>query len=238
LEQQLSPGEVISEAQANTTDQESIMAISKRTRFEVLRRDNHTCRYCRSVENPLTVDHVVAVSLGGSDAPENLVAACRDCNAGKASSTADNAIVAEISDKAVRWAAAMRLASERIAAQRKEEDAYCLAFLDEWDKRSWYTPHDWRGSLVQIRNAGLPINEVLDAADIALCARNVDDRWRYFCGVAWKKVNRLQEQALAVIAEQEPAEELIDLHHLLCYVIEGTYAKEAVCHRLEPWLAA
>jgi len=26
------------------------MAVSKRTRFEVLRRDNHTCRYCRSTE--------------------------------------------------------------------------------------------------------------------------------------------------------------------------------------------
>ena len=63
------------------------MAIPKRTRFEVLRRDNHTCRYCRSTDNPLTIDHVTPVSLGGTDDPSNLVAACRDCNAGKASSS-------------------------------------------------------------------------------------------------------------------------------------------------------
>jgi hypothetical protein len=31
------------------------MAVSKRTRFEVLRRDNYTCRYCRSAENSLRV---------------------------------------------------------------------------------------------------------------------------------------------------------------------------------------
>lgn len=32
------------------------MAVSKRTRFEVLRRDDYTCRYCRSRENALTID--------------------------------------------------------------------------------------------------------------------------------------------------------------------------------------
>ena len=40
------------------------MAVSKRTRFEVLRRDNFTCRYCRSTDNELTVDHVTPVALG------------------------------------------------------------------------------------------------------------------------------------------------------------------------------
>lgn len=33
------------------------MAVTKRTRFEVLRRDNYTCRYCRSTDGALTVDH-------------------------------------------------------------------------------------------------------------------------------------------------------------------------------------
>ena len=55
------------------------MAVSKRTRFEVLRRDDYTCRYCRSTENPLTIDHVVPEALGGGNDPSNLVAACRDC---------------------------------------------------------------------------------------------------------------------------------------------------------------
>ena len=85
------------------------MAIPKRTRFEVLRRDNHTCRYCRSTEGQLTVDHVTPVALGGTDDPSNLVAACRGCNAGKASSNPDEATVAQVQDDALRWAAARRL---------------------------------------------------------------------------------------------------------------------------------
>lgn len=40
------------------------MAVSKRTRFEVLRRDDFTCRYCRSKDSELHVDHVTPVSLG------------------------------------------------------------------------------------------------------------------------------------------------------------------------------
>lgn len=58
------------------------MAVSKRLRYEILRRDNHTCRYCGATapDVKLTVDHVVPVALGGSDVPTNLVAACDACN--------------------------------------------------------------------------------------------------------------------------------------------------------------
>jgi 5-methylcytosine-specific restriction endonuclease McrA len=69
------------------------MTVSKRARYEVLRRDNHTCRYCggKAPDVALTVDHVTPVALGGTDGPGNLVAACRDCNAGKAASHPDAA---------------------------------------------------------------------------------------------------------------------------------------------------
>jgi 5-methylcytosine-specific restriction endonuclease McrA len=61
--------------------------ISKRLRYEILRRDGHHCRYCGlgSDEVTITVDHVIPTALGGTDDPSNLVAACRDCNSGKAS---------------------------------------------------------------------------------------------------------------------------------------------------------
>ena len=41
------------------------MAVSKRLRYEILRRDNHTCRYCgeSAPDVKLTIDHVVPVSL-------------------------------------------------------------------------------------------------------------------------------------------------------------------------------
>lgn len=81
------------------------MAVSKRLRYEVLRRDNHACRYCgRSAPDvALTVDHVVPVALGGSDDPGNLVTACRDCNSGKSASSPDAPIVANVADDALRW---------------------------------------------------------------------------------------------------------------------------------------
>lgn len=61
------------------------MAIGKAVRFEILKRDNFTCQYCgrKPPEVTLEVDHIIARAQGGSDLPENLLAACFDCNRGK-----------------------------------------------------------------------------------------------------------------------------------------------------------
>jgi 5-methylcytosine-specific restriction endonuclease McrA len=55
------------------------MAVSKRLRYEILRRDNYACRYCGATapDVKLNVDHVIPQSLGGSDKPDNLVTSCR-----------------------------------------------------------------------------------------------------------------------------------------------------------------
>ena len=97
------------------------MAVSKRLRFEVLRRDNHACRYCggSAPDVTLTVDHVVPVALGGSDDPSNLVAACRDCNSGKSSVPPDAVLVSDVSQDALRWARAM----EQVTVIRQSERA-------------------------------------------------------------------------------------------------------------------
>lgn len=63
------------------------MPVSKRMRYEVLRRDGYACRYCgtRGAEAALVVDHVTPRALGGKDEPSNLVTACEPCNTGKSS---------------------------------------------------------------------------------------------------------------------------------------------------------
>lgn len=63
------------------------MAVSKRLRYEILRRDSHTCRYCgaSAPDAPLRVDHVTPVALGGTDHPSNLATSCEPCNSGKSS---------------------------------------------------------------------------------------------------------------------------------------------------------
>lgn len=55
-------------------------------RPEVLKRDGLNCVYCLSTER-IVIDHVVPVSQGGPTRVENLVAACKRCNAGKAGRT-------------------------------------------------------------------------------------------------------------------------------------------------------
>jgi 5-methylcytosine-specific restriction endonuclease McrA len=57
----------------------------QRLRWQVLERDNFTCRYCgQSAPNVvLEADHVIPVADGGDDSMENLVTACRSCNQGK-----------------------------------------------------------------------------------------------------------------------------------------------------------
>lgn len=52
-------------------------------RHAILARDGERCRYCGTFDGPFQIDHVWPIALGGGDEPENLVVACRTCNASK-----------------------------------------------------------------------------------------------------------------------------------------------------------
>ena len=66
--------------------------ISPKLRFEILKRDNWTCRYCgaNAPEFKLVIDHLIPVKAGGTDDYFNLVVACFDCNAGKSARKLDD----------------------------------------------------------------------------------------------------------------------------------------------------
>lgn len=59
--------------------------ISKSMRFDVMRRDNFTCRLCGAIgkDTPLEVDHIIPHSKGGSATLDNLQTLCINCNRGK-----------------------------------------------------------------------------------------------------------------------------------------------------------
>lgn len=61
------------------------IAISKKVRFEVFKRDGFKCQYCgRSAPDViLHVDHINPVSNGGNNDIMNLVTSCSECNLGK-----------------------------------------------------------------------------------------------------------------------------------------------------------
>ena len=80
------------------------MAITKRTRFEIFKRDSFTCRYCgrKSPEVVLEIDHVIPKSKRGRDDGMNLVTSCFDCNRGKSDKNLSEIITGEDPhDKAV-----------------------------------------------------------------------------------------------------------------------------------------
>ena len=189
------------------------MAVSKRTRYEVLRRDNHTCRYCGGTapEVVLTVDHVVPVSLGGSDDPSNLVAACKDCNAGKASSHPDAPLVADVEADALRWAAAIKLAAQSQSEDLKRLEEFAGIFDECWNNWTYGDgepvprPVNWRDSIEQFELAGVRQKVIVDAIRVAMTNPRVtpDATWRYFCGICWRRVDEIREGAAARIAAEE-----------------------------------
>lgn len=192
------------------------MAVSKRTRYEVLRRDNHACRYCGQMapDVKLTVDHVMPTALGGSDAPDNLVAACRDCNAGKSSTSPDAHLVADVAAKALEWGRAIDRYHAVRMADRRKRDAYVRRFEKAWnewgygrgeDRKRIPKPADWKPTMWQFYGLGLPIAEVEDAVTIACSNRMVDldNIYRYMCGVLWNKVREMQDGAQALLAAEE-----------------------------------
>lgn len=189
------------------------MAISKRLRYEVLRRDNHACRYCGGAapDVSLTVDHVVPVALGGTDNPENLATACLDCNTGKSSSNPDAPLVADVEQDALRWAAARERALALLAAEREKQDDYVAHFFGYWGAAAppfAHLPPDFESSIVGFYESGLPLRELEYAIDVACSARHVEQRrrFKYMCGIAWRLIEKINS-ATEEIARTEEADE-------------------------------
>ena len=59
--------------------------VCKSKRIKVMHRDKQTCQYCGELVDweTYTLDHINPKTLGGDNALENLVVACRSCNSTK-----------------------------------------------------------------------------------------------------------------------------------------------------------
>lgn len=57
-------------------------------RLQIFQRDNYTCAYCgkADLENP-HCDHILPVSRGGINDPDNLTTSCETCNLSKGART-------------------------------------------------------------------------------------------------------------------------------------------------------
>jgi hypothetical protein len=218
------------------------MTVSKSLRFQVLRRDNHTCRYCgRSApEVRITVDHVVPEALGGPDTAENLMAACSDCNAGKSATPPDAARVADVRDDALKWSAAVRAVAQEMVADVARLDRSRAEFEVEWYR--WNTrsgpaplPGNWRETVDNFVAVGLPMPVLLECINITMGRSKVgpDAKFRYMCGVAWKRVSELQQAALHRVAR--PAPEAAMRQGSGDQVISSLFGNFEWCDRPDEW---
>jgi hypothetical protein len=195
------------------------MPATARLRFEVLRRDNHTCRYCgRSAPAvKLTVDAVVPEALGGSHKdPANLVTACAECNSGKASVQPDAPLVADVEQDALRWARARQVArDEMLGDWIGREISRDRAEVDEawtkWKIDGQPLPRlpDWKQAVDRFLAEGLDsevLGECIELAMGRVARRSLPpaSAWQYMCGIAWNKIRELDKRTRELLDGAEP----------------------------------
>lgn len=186
--------------------------VTKRLRYEILRRDGFRCRYCGATpaEAELRIDHVIPEALGGPSVPSNLATACHPCNSGKSSVPPEAPIVEQVADDALRWSAAMERAASEMEARLRKRDDQNLVFLNEWTAYTYggsaeqtvQLDPNWSTSVTRLRTAGLTDPLIVEAVKATMGANRVlpENRFRYFCGVAWNMVSEMQANAQQIAA--------------------------------------
>jgi hypothetical protein len=172
------------------------MAISKRLRFEVFKRDGFRCAYCGNSPEQcvLEVDHIEPRAKGGDDDTDNLITACFNCNRGKADVPL-SATPQALADKAAMVAEREEQIREYrevidAARQRQMKDVWLVAepFMEMFRLDGMRRDH--LASIKMFLNK-LDFYNVADAMEIA-CDRLPDsdgaDVFRYFAGVCWTKI--------------------------------------------------
>jgi hypothetical protein len=184
------------------------MAISKKIRFEIFKRDNFTCRYCgkKPPEVMLEMDHLMPISEGGKDDLNNLLTSCFNCNRGKGkilidtlpnSITENLAIIKEQQKQTKQYYQFI----ERIE-QQKENDLreigryYFNLFAKTKKTHDQYIFAGAYKASIKIFLKSFTKYEIIEAIDIAFgkFGRGIgeydrDRVFRYMCGVLhnWKK---------------------------------------------------
>jgi hypothetical protein len=167
-------------------------ALSKKTRFDVFKRDGFVCQYCGAHPPAviLHVDHIHPVAEGGDNDTDNLITACEPCNLGKGArklsvapeSLSDKAArIAEAEAQLAGWTAVLEAKRERL-----EDEAWevVYALTGKGEIR--------RDHLQSVKRfvERLGVSAVIDAAEIAR-ARTLwseSKTFKYFCGVCWGKI--------------------------------------------------
>lgn len=187
------------------------MAISVRTRFEVFKRDEFTCRYCgrKSPDVVLEADHIVPVCNGGSDDPINLTTACWDCNRGKSGKALSEVMTGEDPhDKAILILERERQLEEYnrvLAGDRRRREAMAWDLIRYWKTELGHVlsdeepmkigRQDWNWLYSTL--TWCPSEQVRNFMDVALSrGRSSDFKYVAGCCKNWRE-QRIQAAELA-----------------------------------------
>lgn len=177
------------------------MAITKKLRFEVFKRDGFVCQYCgrRPPEVILEIDHIIPKKKKGRDDFENLITACFDCNRGKGAR--DLKVSPEIlSDKTKQLKEKELQLKEFYKYQEKikKRTGVDIDYLDEvWhqlsEEKEGYTFTEQARR--QVKNLLRNFNkyEIEEAMEIAWTRRYLKNRFAYMCGILWTKKRQREE---------------------------------------------
>lgn len=149
--------------------------LSKKTRFEVFKRDKFTCQYCGRMapDVVLEVDHIKPVAEGGTNKLINLITSCRDCNRGKgkvklsddAEIKKQQAQLAELAEKREQLKMLMEWRTELAGIQQEEVEYIC----EYWAAKngSYHLNEAGKATAMGLlKQFSLP--EILDAIDISI----------------------------------------------------------------------
>ena len=194
------------------------MAVNRRLRFEVLKRDGFRCQYCglESREGAgLVVDHVIPVALGGADDANNLVACCRECNSGKSSTKLPDATVERVTAAAVEHAEAISMDAARRKQDWEQRGGIVESFRKSWDawtypnahgqERTYTLPPNYRQTIVKLAARGLGPFDFEELVEVAMLSQ-ATDRFRYFAGRCWKRLDQIEERIAPKGSSEEEEE--------------------------------
>ena len=155
-------------------DPKKRIAIGKKQRFEVFKRDSFTCQYCgsKAPDVVLHVDHINPVSKGGENEIINLITSCVSCNLGKSDRLLTDKTSIEMQRKQLEELAERRDQLEMMLAWRDSLKGLDDDIVDEVAIRiEDYIPgntiNDHGKSLIRKWLKKYSIEELLDAAEIA-----------------------------------------------------------------------
>jgi hypothetical protein len=170
-------------------------------RFEIFKRDKFTCRYCggKSPEAILEIDHVLPLTAGGTDEPDNLVTACFICNRGKAARLLTGISIppeSDLHEKAILLAEQeLQIAEYNFwkAKQRAREDREIADLAQRWQVR-WGGTY-WQVSDVRAFLRALGYVELLEVLELVedktvswAGSSKAYSAWRFFCGICHRRI--------------------------------------------------